>query len=178
MMSVFSSEEFARGLIRTVQIIVASLAMGLILFAGIAMSVRNDRPPQPQQDPLLAYLAVGFAVVMLAIRKTVGSSVVSRHRQNLASGTDVDLGRGGTPPAVATDGDRLLYVFQQKTIIESALVEGPAFFVLVAYLVTGETWLLGVAAVLLTMLVVPFPTYDRIEDWVKYQLDLIELEKR
>ena len=40
--------------------------------------------------------------------------------------------------------------------------------------------LMGVAfaGVLLVMLVVPFPTYERVEDWVKYQLELLELEKR
>ena len=82
------------------------------------------------------------------------------------------------PLAAATDGDRLLFAFQQKTIIEAAMVEGPAFFVLIAYLIVGQTWLLGLAAVLLVMLVVPFPTYERVEDWVKYQLELLELEKR
>ena len=67
-MSPFSSEEYARRVVRVVQIIVAALAMGLIVFAGIAMSLRmNQQQQQPQQpDDILAYLAVGFAVVTLA----------------------------------------------------------------------------------------------------------------
>ena len=36
----------------------------------------------------------------------------------------------------------------------------------------------SVAGLLLTVLVIPFPTYDRVENWVQYQLELIELEKR
>jgi hypothetical protein len=180
--SQFSSEEYARRVIRTVQIIVASLAMGLIIFGGIAMSVRTNQqqqqpqapPPQPPQQPddILAYFAVGLAVVMLAVRRIVGSSTVARQRKNIAAGTAV------MPSGSATDGDRLLMVFQQKTIVESAMVEGPAFFVLIVYLIAGQTWLLGLAAVLLVMLVVPFPTYERVEDWVKYQLELLEIEKR
>jgi hypothetical protein len=148
------------------------------------MSLRmnqQQQPPQQQQQPpddLLAYFAVGFAVVMLAVRRIVGSGTVTRHRKNIATGTGVIPGVGGMPIAAATDGDRLLFTFQQKTIIESAMIEGPAFFVLIAYLIVGQTWLLGLAAVLLVMLVVPFPTYERAEDWVRYQLELLELEKR
>jgi hypothetical protein len=177
MEDMFSSEEHARRVVRTVQIIVASLAMGLIVFAGIAMSLRMNQQQQPQDD-FLAYFAVGFAVVMLGVRRIVGSSTVTRHRKNIAAGTAVMPGFGGAPLSAATDGDRLLFGFQQKTIIESAMIEGPAFFVVVAYLVIGQAWLLGLAAVLLVMLVVPFPTYERVEDWVRYQLELLELEKR
>ena len=61
--SPFSSEEYARRVVRAVQIIVASLAMGLIVFAGIAMSVRMNQQqqarPQQQQNDFLAYFAVG-----------------------------------------------------------------------------------------------------------------------
>jgi hypothetical protein len=181
----FTSEEYARRVVRTVQIIVASLAMGLIVFAGIAMSLRmnqqQQQPPQQQQQPqndFLAYFAVGFAAVMLGVRRIVGSSIVTRHRKNIAAGTAILPGLGGAPSSAATDGDRLLVGFRQRTIIESAMVEGPAFFVIVAYLVIGQTWLLGLAAMLLAVLVFPFPTYERVEDWVKYQLELLELEKR
>ena len=181
----FSSEEHARRVVRVVQIIVASLATGLIVFAGIAMSLRmnqqQQQPPQQQQQPqddFLAYFAVGFAVVMLGVRRIVGSSTVTRHRKNIAAGTAVIPGPGRAPLSSATDGDRLLFAFQQKTIIESAMVEGPAFFTVIAYLITGEAWLLGVGAVLLAALIVLFPTYERVEDWVKYQLELLEIEKR
>jgi hypothetical protein len=141
--------------------------------------MNQQQQPQPQQqDDFLAYFAVGFAVVMLAVRRIIGSSTVTRHRKNIAAGTAVIPGPAGIPLAAATDGDRLLFAFQQKTIIESALVEGPAFFTVIAYLITGEAWLLGVSAVLLAALIVLFPTYERVEDWVKYQLELLELEKQ
>ncbi len=169
-------------MVRVVQIIVASLAMGLTIFAGIAMSLRmnqqQQQAPQQQQNDFLAYFAVGFAVVMLAVRRIVGASTATRHRKNIAAGTAIMPGFGGAPVSAVTDGDRLLVAFQQKTILESAMVEGPAFFVVVAYLVIGQAWLLGLAAVLLVVLVVPFPTYERVEDWVRYQLELLELEKR
>jgi hypothetical protein len=164
-------------MVRNVQIIVAALAIGMIIFAGIAVSQRLNQPPQ--QNEYMAYFALGFTVVLLGVRRVVGSGAAARHRKSIAEGKGVDPGSGNYGlPAAATDGDRLLLVFQQKTIVESALVEGPSFFVIIAFLIGGQWWLLGIAGVLLTMLLVPFPTYERIEDWVKYQLELMELEKQ
>jgi hypothetical protein len=177
-MSPFSSEEFARKVIRTLQIIVAALAMGVICFAAIAIFQRIQKPPQ--QDAMIAYMAVGFAPTMLVVRAVVGKSTVSRSMKNIAAGIRSlhSADTGSQLPANFTDGDQFLFVFQQKTIIESALVEGAAFFNLVAFLAVGQWWSLAVAGVLLAVNLVPFPTYDRVENWVRYQLEIMELEKR
>ena len=177
-MSPFSSEEFARGVIRTLQIIVFALAMGVIIFAGVTILNRFQQPPGP--DAMIAYMAAGFAPLMLVARAIVGSSTVSRSRKQIAAGIRPV---GPPPPGVQmpanlTDGDQFLFVFQQKTIIESALVEGAAFFNLIAFTTVGQWWSLAVACVLLAVLLVPFPTYERIENWVRYQLELLELEKQ
>jgi polyferredoxin len=131
---------------------------------------------QPQQDASLAYVAVGFAVMALGIRSFVGAAVVASHRKRIASGS-WSLNVQSNLPAGATNGDRLLFVFQQKTIIESALVEGAAFFVLVTFLLVGQWWSLAIVGALITVILVPFPTYDRVEEWVRYQLELMELER-
>jgi len=177
-MSPFSSETFARSVVRTVQIIVAALAMGVLIFASVTVFQRMNQAPQ--QDALLAYLAVGFAVTALGMRSVIGGLTVANQRKRIAGGTwSIDSrGAGSGLPTNVTDGDRLLFVFQQKTIIESALLEGAAFFVLISFLIVGQWWSLAVAGMLLMMLVVPFPTYDRVENWVRYQLELMELEKR
>jgi hypothetical protein len=176
-MSPFSSEEFARRVIRTVQIIVAALVQGPIVFAGVAIFQRMNQ--QPQQDASLAYIAAGFAAMTLVIRSFIGAAVVASHRKRIAAGSWSLNVRGtySNMPADATDGDRLLFVFQQKTIIESALVEGAAFFVLVTFLLVGQWWSLAIAGALITVILVPFPTYDRVEDWVRYQLELLQLER-
>lgn len=177
-MSPFSSEEFARGVIRTVQIIVFALTTGPIVFAGVALSQRMNQPPQ--QDAMLAYLAAGFAVIVLGVRSLIGGFTVASQRKRIAAGS-WSLGPNAARanlPANMTDGDRLLFVFQQKTIIESALAEGAAFFAVMSFLIAGQWWSLAIAGVLVAMIVAPFPTYDRIENWVRYQLELLELEKR
>src|SRR5437660_8443817 len=139
-MSPFSSEEFARRVIRNVQIIVFALAVGPIVFAGIALFQRMNQPPQ--QDHLIAYLAAGFAVTALAVRIFIGKATVASQRDRIAAGT-WSLGSNASPvglPINMTDGDRLLFVFQQKTIIESAIVEGAAFFAIVSFLIAGQGW--------------------------------------
>jgi hypothetical protein len=177
-MSPYSSEEFARGVVRTVQIIVFALAVGPVVFAGIALIQRMNQPPQ--QDAMIAYLAVGFAVTALGVRSLIGAAMATKQRKQIAAGSwslGPNAARGGLPTSV-TDGDRLLFAFQQKTITESALVEGAMFFVLISFMIVGQWWSLAVAGVLLVVNVVPFPTYDRIENWVRYQLELMESEKR
>jgi hypothetical protein len=177
-MSPFSSEEFARRVVRNVQIIVFALAAGPIVFAGIALFQRMNQPPQ--QDHLLAYLAAGFAVTALASRIFIGKATVANQRERIAAGS-WSIGTNASPaglPVKITDGDRLLFVFQQKTIIESAIVEGAAFFVIVSFLIAGQGWSLAVAGVLVLVNLFPFPTHDRVENWVRYQLEFMELEKR
>ena len=176
-MSPFSSEEFARRVIRNVQIIVVALALGPILFAGIAIF---QRLKQPQPDNLIPYLAAGFSVTALAVRIFIGRAIVANQRDRIAAGS-WSPGANATSaglPANMTDGDRLLFVFQQKTIVESAIVEGAAFFVLVSFLIAGQWWSLAIAGVFVAVIVVPFPTYLRIENWVRFQLEFMELVKR
>ena len=174
-MSPFSSEEFARGVVRTVQIIVAALAMGPICFAGVAIFNRFQKPPE--QDAMMAYFALGFAALLLVVRAIVGPSVEARYRKQIAAGIHTLNPAGSQVPANPVDGDQFLFVFQQKTIIESALVERAIFFNVFAFMTVGQWWSLAVTGVLLAVMVVPFPTYDRVENWVKYQLELLELDK-
>ena len=173
-MSPFSSDEFAYRTIRSVQIIVVALALGPIVFAGMILFQRMNKGPQ--RDAMIAYLAAGFAVTALAARGVVGAATTTAQRKRIAA-------RAWSPgpnaaPVNLTDGDRFLFVFQQKTIIEAALVEGATFFVLISFMIAGQWWSLAVAGVLLLFLIVPFPTYDRVESWVRYQLELMEMERR
>ena len=177
-MSPFSSEEFSRRVIRNVQIIVFALAVGPTVFAGIALFQRMNQPPQ--QDNLMPSLAAGFAVTGLAVRIFIGRLTVANQRDRIAAGS-WSIGPNASPaglPVNMTNGDRLLFVFQQKTIVESAIVEGAAFFVIVSFLIAGQGWSLAVAGVLVLVNLFPFPTYDRVENWVRYQLEFMELEKR
>lgn len=169
----FSSEESARKSVRVLQIIVAALALGVLAFTFAILCVTGkEKVPSPDEllaANLVAYLAAGCSVMALGLRFAIGGSIAKGHRRRLANGA----------PAVAGMelGDRLLMTFQQKTIVERALVEGAIFFVLISFLIAGQWWSFGVAAVLLITLVFPFPTYDGAAEWVRQQLELIDLER-
>ena len=169
----FSSEDSARTSVRALQIIVAALALGVLAFTGVAITIvlGNRAAQQQQPDLMTAYLAIGFAATALGLRFVIGGLIAAGHRKKLAAGHRDSL--------AGTDlGDQLLLTFQQKTIFERALMEGALFFVLISFIIAGQWWSLGVAAVLLIALVIPFPTYDAVADWVRQQRELIELERR
>jgi hypothetical protein len=173
-MSVFSSDEHARGAVRGIQILVGALMAGMLTFAGIAIvtNLSGDKPRQKNSE-VLVYLATGATVVALVVRVVVSSIMTKTLRRKIAAGTTPDA----LLPADATDADRLLWAYRQILVFEGALCEGPGFFVLVAFIVTGQWWLLAVVAILLGLLAMLIPTFDRAEDWVKDQLEWLELEK-
>lgn len=176
-MSPFSSDEFVSRQVRVMQIIIMALAMGIVSFAVIVGVVFK---PQPQnQPPMMAYIAVAFTMVVLGVRTVVPGIFAASQRKQLIS----ENGNSGSRahyglPTNATDGDKLLFAFQTKTIIEGALLEGPAFFLLISYMTTGQWWVLGIVFALLAVMGLQFPTRDRAEEWVNRQLELLELERR
>ncbi|MFN0051366.1 MAG: hypothetical protein ACKV0T_04200 [Planctomycetales bacterium] len=164
----FSSEEFVKGRLVGMRVITLALAAGLLSFLALALAVIR---PEAKEDALtVAYVAVGFAVTALAARSLIGGMAVAAQRKQLAAGRPTG--------ASGSDADRLLNVYMSQHILQSALLEGPGFFLVVAYIVTGQTWLLAVVALLAALLLAQFPTRDRVENWAERQLELMELEKQ
>lgn len=164
-MSPFSSEQFLIQRVRTMQIIVAALLMGVVSFGLMVTLVIK---PQ-QQEPFLAYFAAGFTAVAIGMRSVVPGLIAGNQVRELAEKSHAGTG--------AID-DEFIGVFQTKTIVEGALLEGPAFCLLISYMLTGQAWVLGIAFGLLVLMAIQFPTRDRAESWVKRQRELLELEKR
>jgi hypothetical protein len=67
-------------------------------------------------------------------------------------------------------------VFQQRTIIENAMLEGVSFLLIIAFIVTGQWWLLGAVGVLLALMAAWFPTKGRIENFIHEQSQHLEFE--
>jgi hypothetical protein len=177
MIPAFSSERSVSGSVRTTQIVVIALMMGLVIFAVIAVMVIR---PKVKEDTCLAFAAVGVAGAVLAGRSFVGRAVTAFHRKQMAEGK-FDTRHGGGPgagsPPGATDGDRLLAVFCKSEIIQAAMMEVAGYLTLVAYLVTGQLWLLAVVALLAVLQLLQLPTCVRTVSRVTQQLELLELEK-
>lgn len=156
---------------RTSQIIAIALIMGVVIFSGIALVIgqggqapANAPAPANARVPMLAYIAAGFAVV------TVPMSIVL---PRLITARELPQIRRAAPEEQLP---RLWGTFQTRLIVGLALLEGPAFFVIVSYIVDRQLWSMGVAAGLVVLMAMRFPTQYSIEAWVEDQKRLMDLD--
>lgn len=80
-------------------------------------------------------------------------------------------------PENATHVDRLLMSFQTRLIVRAALLEGAAFFNLIAFMIERQTWSFGIAGALAAINLSTFPSRDSVLYWIRQQLELMELER-
>ena len=160
--------------VRTAQIILAALAMGVVMFGLVV--VFGMPGGQEGKGNTLTLLAVCFAGADLVLCLLVPNLVVAAQRRKLAAGTwQAAPSRGPVPD---TDAGKLAMIYQVKMIIGAAMLEGGCFLALTAYMVERQVPSLVMAAVLLVSLLAHFPTYGRVEAWVEEQLRRVEEERR
>lgn len=180
--------------VRVMQIIVGALVTGILMFGGVAttivMSKGNPKniagavPPNPVVEaplanqglengvapgpfglPVVATLAAAMSVMMLLARFIIPSVMVQKSIQDMASRTSVEsLNKADFVP-----------IYQTTLIIASALLEGPALFNLIAFIIEQQIWSLGLAGVLALGMVAGFPTVDRVDGWTEEQLRNVQL---
>ncbi|MGO9113587.1 MAG: hypothetical protein ACLP9L_30515 [Thermoguttaceae bacterium] len=162
---------------RTLQIIVATLVMGCVIFLLIALAVGPVvNPPNPLQPISLTMIACGLVGIELIAQVVVAWSIITKARRGIVNGThnSVDPRQGNGQSFEVT---YLLSIVQTKTIISGALFEGMAFFATIAYLIEGNPISLGLAVLMIVCVAAQFPTRSRIVSWVERQIGAIEQEK-
>jgi len=162
---------------RTMQIIVGALAWGVILFFLVVVFFLRQQQPGPLPgEPILTYIS-GFAglAAMLGAIVVPGMIIRGQRKDMLGGKLPPDAGAGG---ATRTDAERelgpIVASYQTALIVRSALVEGAAFFCLVAYMLEGQTLSLFAAGVLLAFLLRGIPTKSRVEDAVEFERTTIK----
>ena len=167
------SEDFERSL-RFLRIIVLTLVGGAVVFAGTAMILRSGRPAEVT---LLSTLAGGLAFFAIAMAAVVPALVVQQGRRQIRAGTFSPPRRGGLQQRLADDETgrgKLLLLYQTRTILAAAFLDGAALFNCTAYLVEGSTISLalgGLTLPLLIALLFPFPA--RVRRWIDVQERLL-----
>ena len=145
----------------TMRIIIGALVMGVLTFSAVAVVVRaqgNMRPPPAV--PVISYVAAGQGVLMLVLQAIVPAAIVAG-------------GRKAIPPGAGTDG--WLGLYMTRMIVGAALLEGAAFTFLMGYMVEGPPWALaGGVAFAALILILYYPTLDRIERWAEAQRDAMQ----
>lgn len=161
-------------IVRTSQIILAALAMGIVMFAGIVLlGIPGDKPAEGR---LLSMIAVAVGASNLVLCLVVPGVIAAGNRRKIAAGA---WPAAEQPAAGAqTDFGRLAMVYQVKMIIGAALLEGGCFLALCAYMIERQLSSLAVAAVLLAALLAHFPTRRRVEAWIEDQLRRVDEERR
>jgi len=186
--SMMKDADDIQGVTQTSQIIVGSLAAGVIVFWAVVTLV-IDPDPAPAGGagllfgmPMLTAFSALFGVAVLAASILVPRLIVDGAVAQLAKGGphDRDAGEGaGTkqlrPEAGAAE---LLPVYQTQLIIASALNEGGAFFAAIAYMLERHAAAILVAGVLLALLLSRFPTVDRVRGWIEAQLERVAARRR
>jgi hypothetical protein len=93
-MSRVDDESMLGPMVRTMQIIIFALTLGLVVFLGIVLSLREQPKPAPppaakpaQALPALSYAAIAFAVIAVPMSLLIPAVVVKNGRKRIAQGT-------------------------------------------------------------------------------------------
>jgi hypothetical protein len=151
--------------VRTLQIIVASLVMGVILFGGYVVLFAPAQAKPGANGQILTLLSMVVGASGLVLSPLIAGIMARAQIRGIASGTWQPSQPGR--PAPDTDAGRLAIVYSTKTIVGAALCEGPCLLALVAYLVERQWPALLAAGVLVAALLWHLPTYDRVSNWIE-----------
>jgi hypothetical protein len=165
---------------RTLQIILAGLASGVIMFGVIAVLLAT-REAAPQNGAaktlLLTYIAAAFAFVSLAVAWVLPSAIAGSQLRSLVIGTAGRAGANGSPSSPVADLSKvgaLANMFQTRAIIGASILEGAALLNLIAYLIEQQPLSLMMAGMLVACMLSQFPTIRKMGRWIESELKTIE----
>ena len=156
----------SRGVLMTARILVGALAMGVMIFGGIAMALAFANHQAPREGlPIVSYLMAGMGAMTLVMSFVIQNIIIAPLRREL-----------GSIPG-DQQAERVLPVYQTRLLIGCACCEGGAIANLVAFIVEQQWWSLGIAGVLLLAILSRFPTETGLESFIREQIELAEMER-
>jgi len=159
--------------VQTTRIIIFGLSMGVLVFAVVVLSQGLPDPQAPWG--MLTLISLFFALGAVMVRLVAPRLIVANTLAQIAEGKPPS-GTGSARNAMAaeTTAGKLAMVYQTKTIVACALLEGAAFFALIVQMIEHHIASLVVAVILLAALALHFPTVIGVTDWVERQLRLLD----
>jgi hypothetical protein len=157
------------------QTIVGALAAGVAAFFVVVVLVAGrDQRIVPPGQPLIANIAVGVTIAIFAAWAFVPNIIAGKMRQSIVEDKKPHPAARLSGGAGLGDIGPLSAAYQTRLIIGAALLEGAAFFNLVAYLLERQSLSLIAAGVLLLVILSQIPTVSRLEEWTERELATIE----
>lgn len=140
--------------IRAAQIICGAMVMGILIFMVIALSSPGDgKRVGAGPLPMVSMVGLGAAVVNFLLQFIIPGIVASFQINKLKV------------EAVADRSADLFSIFQIRMIIRLALLEGASLFNLIGYMVERQWWTIAIVALLLTNMILCFPTLNQFDSW-------------
>lgn len=152
--------------VRGMQIIAVALMMGVLVFLGVVLVTTAGRIDDSPE--MITMIAAGFALLMCANYFVIPPIIV---RAQLKKPTPVGL-------HLKTEEEKVQWccgIYQTQMIIGFALLEGAAFFNLVAMLLDHCVASIALVTLLLLLMVATFPTRDKVSFWVQDKLRELQL---
>jgi len=162
-----------RATVRTAQIIVSALVMGVVVFAGFVIARGAPAAPAGGETMTLLALIVGLTCGLTSY--VLPRSFAASNRQRIAENTWTPV--KGATSVPQTDAEKLLTGYQTKTIIGVALLEGAAFLAITAYMLEGQVLSMVMAGILLAGMLAFFPTLASAEAWLDHELRSLKEER-
>jgi hypothetical protein len=169
-------------LVRTLQILVAAMSIGCILFLVIAILAADSLVGKQSESLVVTSIALGYALASIPLRIVVPRIIVAQSRRKIREGRwptaqETSTAIADNAPSEIDDLGMLAQVLLTQTIIAAAILEGAIFFLLVAYLVERSPLSLMMAAVLIVAIAASMPTTRRCYEWIKTQKRLLDEER-
>jgi len=159
--------------VKVTQIIVLALFSGVLVFGGVVLFTPAD--DRNGEMGILSLMSVGMTGISVLVSFLIPKLIVKQNRNKIASGDWAVVPSGA--PIKETDAGKFSIVFQMTTIVGCTVLEGAAFFALIAYMQEGHLTTLVSTGVLMLGILLYFPTRTRIENWIEHQLRLVDEER-
>ena len=142
--------------------------MGVVIMAGVLLALKPAGGAAPM-PPVFTFVAVGMAGAAVLLAYFIPAAMEPTWRRSMAAGKWPSSG-----PHPEPDSDEAWWVqYPTRLILIAALLEGAAFFELIAYFLDGQPLYLGLAGGLLVLLLLQFPTRTGVESWVATQREMV-----
>ncbi|MGW8257562.1 MAG: hypothetical protein ACWGMZ_08765 [Thermoguttaceae bacterium] len=166
------------GRVRVMQIIIGAMFFGCLTFLIIAAFLAAGQHRAVEQ-PMVTYIALAMAVMIIVPFIVVPRIIVAQGRKKMLRETSPGANKSAEQrkELEARRAGALVELYQTKTIVSGALLEGTIFFLTIAYMIEGSPLSVVPAIVLMLVLIAQMPTTGRVANWIQRQLRLIDEER-
>jgi len=153
------------GAVRGMQIVAAALMMGVLIFLGVVLiATEGNLTGKPE---LLTMMGAGFGFLGIVNCIVIPGMISKAHLKQAAAGL--------LQKTEQEKVNQVIGAYRSQMIVGLALLEGAAFFNLTAMIVDHCAASIAVVVLLMGLMLVKFPTRDKVSFWVQDKLRELQM---